>query len=62
MKIIFVLGMMFLFGTIILVLIVDTNEQLTAAIGILGAVAGYLFRSAQENNNVSPVEPETKNS
>ena len=37
------------FGTIILVLIVDTSEQLTAAIGILGAIAGYLFRSAQEN-------------
>jgi len=36
------------FGTIILVLIVDTTEQLTAAIGILGAIAGYLFRSAQE--------------
>lgn len=50
------------FGTIILVLIVDTNEQLTAAIGILGAVAGYLFRSAQEDSNVSPAEPKTKNS
>ena len=37
------------FGTIILVLIVDTSEQLTAAIGILGAIAGYLFRSAQES-------------
>ncbi|MCP5243846.1 hypothetical protein [Nitrosomonas sp.] len=39
------------FGTIILVLIVDTSEQLTAAIGILGAIAGYLFRSAQENGH-----------
>lgn len=37
------------FSTIILVLIVDTSEQLTAAIGILGAIAGYLFRSAQED-------------
>lgn len=46
------------FGTIILVLIVDTSEQLTAAIGILGAIAGYLFRSAQEDSNVSPVESE----
>ncbi|MBI5330903.1 MAG: hypothetical protein HZB71_09850 [Betaproteobacteria bacterium] len=36
------------FGTIILVLVVDTSEQLTAATGILGAIAGYLFRSAQE--------------
>lgn len=52
-----------IFGTIILVLVVDTTEQLTAAIGILGAIAGYLFRSAQENdmssrdkNNVGPAE------
>ena len=38
-----------IFGTIILVLIVDTSEQLTAAIGVLGAIAGYLFRSVQEH-------------
>ena len=37
-----------IFGTIILVLVVSTSEQLTAAIGILGAIAGYLFRSVQE--------------
>lgn len=36
-----------IFGTIILVLVVSTSEQLTAAIGILGAIAGYLFRSVQ---------------
>ena len=36
-----------IFGTIILVLVASTSEQLTAAIGILGAIAGYLFRSAQ---------------
>lgn len=46
------------FGTIILVLIVDTTEQLTAAIGILGAIAGYLFRSAQETVTVSVVKPQ----
>ncbi len=40
------------FSTIILVLVVDTTEQLTAAIGILGAIAGYLFRSAQESAEV----------
>lgn len=39
-----------IFGTIILVLIVDTSEQLTAAIGVLGAIAGYLFRSVQESS------------
>ena len=38
---------MIIFGTIILVLVASTSEQLTAAIGILGAIAGYLFRSAQ---------------
>ena len=32
-----------IFGTIILVLIATTEQQLTAAIGILGTVAGYLF-------------------
>lgn len=39
------------FGTIILVLVASTSEQLTAAIGILGAIAGYLFRSAQESTD-----------
>ncbi len=37
-----------IFGTIILSVVVDTTEQLTAAIGILGAIAGYLFRTVQE--------------
>jgi hypothetical protein len=46
------------FGTIILVLIVDTTEQLTAAIGILGAIAGYLFRSAQESSRDARVKQE----
>lgn len=36
-----------IFGTIILVLVVQTSEQLTAAIGVLGAIAGYLFGSLQ---------------
>jgi hypothetical protein len=31
------------FGTIILVVIATTEAQLTASMGILGAVAGYLF-------------------
>ena len=38
-----------IFATIILVLVVNTSEQLTAAIGILGAIAGYLFRSVQDS-------------
>lgn len=37
-------GLIFIvFGTILLVIMADTEQQLTAAIGILGAVAGYLF-------------------
>lgn len=39
-----------IFGTIILVMVVSTSEQLTAAIGILGAIAGYLFRSVQDQD------------
>jgi drug/metabolite transporter superfamily protein YnfA len=32
-----------IFGTILLVVIATTEQQLTASMGILGAVAGYLF-------------------
>lgn len=32
-----------IYGTIVLTLMAETEQQLTAAIGILGAVAGYLF-------------------
>lgn len=39
-----VTGLIFIiFGTILLVIMADTEQQMTAAIGILGAVAGYLF-------------------
>lgn len=31
------------FGVILLVLLADAEEQLTASMGILGAIAGYLF-------------------
>jgi hypothetical protein len=34
-----------IFGTILLVIMAQSDQQLTAAVGILGAVAGYLFRS-----------------
>jgi hypothetical protein len=34
-----------IFGTIIMVLMIDAESQLTAAIGVLGAIAGYLFGS-----------------
>lgn len=32
-----------IFGTILIVLVADTEQQLTASIGIIGAIAGYLF-------------------
>jgi hypothetical protein len=37
-----------IYGTIILVILVDTDEQLTGGIGILGAIAGYLFGTLQQ--------------
>lgn len=37
------------FGTILLVLMAETESQLTASVGILGAVAGYLFRSMHQD-------------
>lgn len=42
-----------IFGTILLVLVVDTTETLTAPMGILGAIAGYLFGSVQRKEEVS---------
>ena len=49
-----------IFGTIILVVIVNVEQQLTAAMGILGAIAGYLFgslnRGKEEKPAVSPDE------
>lgn len=37
-----------IFGIILLVLVVDTTDTLTAPMGILGAIAGYLFGTAQK--------------
>jgi hypothetical protein len=38
------------FTTLLVVVIADTDQQLTAAVGILGAVAGYLFGSARRDS------------
>ena len=38
------------FGTLILVITADVSEQLTAAAGILGALAGYIFRGINDRN------------
>lgn len=32
-----------IFGTVLIVILAKADQQLTAAIGILGAIAGYLF-------------------
>lgn len=50
-----------IFGTIIIVIMVDVEQQLTAAIGILGAIAGYIFGtmnrgSREEKVPASPPE------
>jgi len=37
-----------IFGTILVVIIADTEQQLIASVGILGAVAGYLFRGLHD--------------
>jgi hypothetical protein len=37
-----------IFGTIVLVLVVDTTDTLTAPMGIFGAIAGYLFGAVQK--------------
>lgn len=36
-----------IFGTLFVVVVADSDQQLTAAVGILGAVAGYLFGSSR---------------
>lgn len=48
-----------IFGTIVLVVMVDADQQLTAAMGILGAIAGYLFGSLRRGEKPEvPVPPE----
>lgn len=47
-------GLIFItFGTIILVIMAETEQQLTAAIGILGGIAGYLFGSMKGKDTES---------
>jgi hypothetical protein len=45
------------YGTIILVLVSKTDQQITAAIGILGAIAGYLFGSIKKSRDENEPEP-----
>ena len=56
-----VTGLIFIIqGTIILVLMAKTDEQLTAAIGILGAVAGYLFGSMRRGEAREPAREKSE--
>ncbi len=48
-----------IFSTIILVLVADSQEQISAAIGVLGAIAGYLFGSAAASSR-KPEEKEKR--
>jgi hypothetical protein len=51
-----------IFGTIIIVLMVDVEQQLTAAIGIMGAIAGYIFgtmnRGSKDEKPPAPPNPD----
>jgi len=39
------------FATVLIVILVKRDEQLTAATGILGAIAGYLFGKSAKNSD-----------
>ena len=49
------------FGTIILMLVSETEQQLTAAIGILGAIAGYLFGTMSKGTGGTVETPKDTN-
>lgn len=56
-----VTGMIFIiFGTILLVIMVKTDEQLTASVGILGAIAGYLFGTMKTARSASEADSARK--
>jgi len=46
-----------IFGTIIIVLMIDAESQLTAAIGVMEAIAGYLFGSPSRSKEEKTVPP-----
>jgi len=39
-----------IYGSVAVLLVADTHEQLTAPIGIFGALAGYLFGRSRERS------------
>jgi hypothetical protein len=48
------------YATVLVVMIAKAEQQLTAAIGILGAIAGYLFGTATRVGHGTPAEPSQK--
>jgi len=48
------------FSTVFLVVVTNTNEQMTAAIGIIGAVAGYLFGQVTAKPESPPESSRTR--
>lgn len=53
-------GLVFVvFGTLFLVLLADVDEQLNAGIGIMGAVAGYLFGTMRRSEETFPPDKKT---
>lgn len=48
------------FSTIILVLVAGSQEQITAAIGALGAIAGYLFGAASSQRSKEDLQQPKK--
>lgn len=52
-------GLIFIiFGTIMLVIMSENEEQMTAAIGILGAIAGYLFGAITRGKSATEAKEE----
>jgi hypothetical protein len=48
-----------IFATVLIVILVKRDEQLTAATGILGAIAGYLFGKAAKGSDTEQKEDKT---
>ena len=49
------------FATVLIVILVKRDEQLTAATGILGAIAGYLFGKATKDTSTPNDSKQLKN-
>ncbi len=56
--VIYASGLVFvIFGTIAIVVLADVEQQLTASIGIMGAIAGYLFGKMHDRQDKKDKSP-----